>query len=55
MIRNRIKRLVREFARRQSAVDGRDIVVIARPSAARLSGLAAVSAELEPVWARGLA
>jgi len=41
--RNRVKRLIREWFRRDRRAigEGRDIVVIARPSAARLAGSAA--------------
>ena len=47
VVRNRVKRRIREWFRRdgQTLVAGRDIVVIARSSAAGLSGTAA-SAEL---------
>jgi ribonuclease P protein component len=43
VVRNRVKRLIREWFRRDGrAIDeGRDVVVIARPGAARLAGLAA--------------
>ncbi len=44
--RNRVKRLIREWFRRGGRMDagGRDIVVIARPAAARLTGPAVFAA-----------
>jgi ribonuclease P protein component len=50
VVRNRIRRLVREMFRRlKSTLPAVDVVVIANPAAAELSraGLAAVVAELE--------
>jgi len=50
--RNRIKRWVRECCRRDSSVaDGWDIVVVAKPQAAKAS-LETASAELATVWSR---
>ena len=55
VIRNRVKRRIREWFRRdgQTLLHGRDLVVIARPSAADLDG-AAVHDELARV-ARSIA
>lgn len=48
VIRNRIKRLIREAVRRGHWLpDDVDVVIVAKHRAAELSGLAAVSAELE--------
>jgi ribonuclease P protein component len=55
--RNRVKRFVREFVRtaavagRSWSLSGRDVVVVARPSAAALR-FAEVSADLERLGAR---
>ncbi len=43
VVRNRIRRRVREFVRRAGTGSGRDVVVIAKPAAARLSPAATVS------------
>lgn len=51
--RNRIKRLVREYVRRERWVpSGRDVVIIAKQSAASLGGYAEVSAVLSSLRAR---
>lgn len=48
VIRNRIKRLLREAVRRGSWMpEDRDVVIVAKRSAASVSGLSDVSAELE--------
>jgi ribonuclease P protein component len=50
--RNRIKRLVREYARRNDWVPaGMDVVVIAKRSAADLHGYAEVAADLARIRA----
>lgn len=49
--RNRIRRLVREFARLSCWIpDGVDVVVIAKRGARRAFGLSDVRADLEPLW-----
>jgi ribonuclease P protein component len=51
--RNRIKRLVREWLRRTGWVPaGCDVVIIAKPAAAALPGLAAAGADLDRLRAR---
>lgn len=52
--RNRIKRLVREFVRLNPTwvPDGCDVVVIGKRSAAELTGLAQVVADLRPLGKR---
>lgn len=53
VVRNRIKRLVREWFRCNGWVPaGHDVVIVARESAAALRGLGAVGAELAPLQAR---
>ena len=49
VVRNRVKRLIREWFRRERSAIGAgwDIVVIARPAAARLAGASAAFAELK--------
>ena len=52
MVRNRVKRLIREFYRqRPESGPGRDVVVIARPGAGQL-GYREVAEELEPLLSR---
>ena len=47
VVRNRVKRLVREWLRRNGWVaGGRDVVIIAKHSAADLDGYGAVAADL---------
>jgi ribonuclease P protein component len=52
--RNRVKRLVREFARRNQGwlPAGRDVVVVARRGAAGLDGYAEVAEDLERLGSR---
>jgi len=54
VVRNRIKRGVREWFRRErtSLPESLDLVVIARPKARRLIGGAAIDLALEKTWAR---
>lgn len=54
VVRNRIKRLVREFVRKNPdwLPAGRDVVVIGRRAAADLPGLAQVAAELGAIEGR---
>ena len=47
VIRNRIKRLVREYARRERfAPPGMDVVIIAKRNAAAMAGYASVASDL---------
>ena len=53
VVRNRVKRLVREWLRRNGWVEaGFDVVIIAKQSAARLAGLSDVAADLARVRAQ---
>ena len=54
-VRNRIKRLVREFVRQTDGwlPPGMDVVIIAKQSAANLGGLSDVERDLRPVGDRG--
>jgi ribonuclease P protein component len=53
VVRNRIKRLVREWLRTHSWVpDGLDVVIIAKDSAARASGLREVGTDLTKLRAQ---
>jgi ribonuclease P protein component len=54
VVRNRIKRGVRDWFRRQRGLlpESLDLVVIARPKAKRLNGGAAIDLALEKTWAR---
>lgn len=49
VVRNRIKRLIREYARRHELAPGRDVVIISKRKAARARGYRDIARDLDRI------